>query len=172
MFGTPKLGFQAGGVWILWEINKPLKWGRVYVVRSWSWNSDLSIQSKSAAFDSTKTTKFRFFNFHFFYPSLLMCFFSSFTFPWPFALKSGSAKKSWHFCVLLVGHLLSFLSMEKAPKFIICIMRDLFSLGPSYRIGRVYKWNWTMCVCIRPVHKNIFLEFPKMPGSVVLHFDR
>ena len=48
-------------------------------------NSDLSIQSKSAAFDSTKTTKFRFFNFHFlpqfahvlffkFYFSLAICF--------------------------------------------------------------------------------------------------
>ena len=132
MFGTPKLGFQAGGVWILWEINRPLKWGGVYVVRSWSWNFDLSIQSKSAAFDSTKTTKFRFFNFHFFYPSLLMCFFSSFTFPWPFALKSGSAKKSWRFCVLLVGHLLSFLSMEKAPKFIICIRDAILSKKCSF----------------------------------------
>ena len=25
---------------------------------------------------------------------------------------------------------------------------------------------------IRPVHKNIFLEFPKMPGSFMLHFDK
>ena len=25
--------------------------------------------------------------------------------------------------------------------------RSRFLLGPSYRMGRVYKWNWTMCVC-------------------------
>ena len=29
-----------------------------------------------------------------------------------------------------------------------------------------------VCVYTRPVHKNIFLEFPKMKGSFVLHFDR
>ena len=91
---NPKTSFSSWRSLNFMGKNRPLKWGGVYVVRSWSWNSDLSIQSKSAAFDSTKTTKFRFFNFHFFYPSLLMCFFSSFTFPWPFALKSGSAKKS------------------------------------------------------------------------------
>ena len=27
-------------------------------------------------------------------------------------------------------------------------------------------------VVIRPVHKYLFLEFPKMPGSFMLHFDR
>ena len=27
-------------------------------------------------------------------------------------------------------------------------------------------------VAIRPVHKNLFLEFPKYPGSFMLHFDR
>ena len=26
-------------------------------------------------------------------------------------------------------------------------------------------------MAIRPVHKNLFLEFPKMPGSFMLHFD-
>ena len=27
------------------------------------------------------------------------------------------------------------------------------------------------CVYIRPVHKNLFLEFPKYPGRFMLHFD-
>ena len=36
------------------------------------------------------------------------------------------------------------------------MIEGVFSFGPSYRIGRVYKWNWTMyvcmyvCVCVRP----------------------
>ena len=31
-------------------------------------------------------------------------------------------------------------------------VRLTFSLGPSYRMGRVYKWNWTMyvCMCVCP----------------------
>ena len=29
-----------------------------------------------------------------------------------------------------------------------------------------------MTINIRPVHKNIFLEFLKKPGSFVLHFDK
>ena len=29
-----------------------------------------------------------------------------------------------------------------------------------------------MRVCTRPVHKNLFLEFPKMPGSFELHLDK
>ena len=29
-----------------------------------------------------------------------------------------------------------------------------------------------MLVMIRPVHKNLFLEFPKMQGRFMLHFDR
>ena len=27
-------------------------------------------------------------------------------------------------------------------------------------------------MAIRPVHKNLFLEFPKYPGIFMLHFDR
>ena len=27
-------------------------------------------------------------------------------------------------------------------------------------------------MCSRPVHKNLFLEFPQNPGSFMLHFDR
>ena len=27
-------------------------------------------------------------------------------------------------------------------------------------------------IYIRPVHKNLFLEFPKMQGRFMLHFDR
>ena len=45
----------------------------------------------------------------------------------------------------------------------------------------VFLCEWQMCihgekvldyVCIRLVHKNLFLEFPKYPGSFMLHFDR
>ena len=35
--------------------------------------------------------------------------------------------------------------------------------------------NRARCMCTvytRPVHKNLFLEFPKNPGSFMLHFDR
>ena len=33
--------------------------------------------------------------------------------------------------------------------------------------------NAQVClVYTRPIHKNLFLEFPKMPGSFMLHFDR
>ena len=28
-----------------------------------------------------------------------------------------------------------------------------------------------MIMVIRPVHKNLFLEFPKYPGRFMLHFD-
>ena len=31
-------------------------------------------------------------------------------------------------------------------------MMHVFSLGPSYRIGRVYKWNWSIWLCVSVRH--------------------
>ena len=53
----------------------------------------------------------------------------------------------------------------------------LHNSGPNLTIAKLcleflgfwnkkVKWLHT-----RPVHKNLFLEFPKMPGSFMLHFD-
>ena len=52
--------FKMAEFEFLWEINRPLQWGGVYVVRSWSWNN--KIQVCSYAF---------FFKFYF---SLAICF--------------------------------------------------------------------------------------------------
>ena len=34
------------------------------------------------------------------------------------------------------------------PVFIFSRLWGFFSLGPSYRMGRVYKWKWSMYVCM------------------------
>ena len=36
----------------------------------------------------------------------------------------------------------------------------------------IQKCNMIKCMDTRPVHKNLFLEFPKMQGRFMLHFDR
>ena len=39
--------------------------------------------------------------------------------------------------------------ISKLEFFINADFRGLgFSLGPSYRMGRVYKWIWGLCVCV------------------------
>ena len=37
---------------------------------------------------------------------------------------------------------------------------------PNYSSSR-----WWQCMVVRPVHKNLFLEFPKYPGRFMSHFD-
>ena len=41
----------------------------------------------------------------------------------------------------------------------------------SFMLMLVIDSKLNMCMCIRPVHKNFFLEFPKYPSRFMLHFD-
>ena len=42
----------------------------------------------------------------------------------------------------------------------------------NYNYGFIVRISYDSLMAMRPVLKNIFLEFPKMPGNFVLYFDR
>ena len=65
--------------------------------------------------------------------------------------------------VLIIGFYLS-LVLNK-----ILIAPCKFSLLITF-VQQVLQDRWSLVS--RPVHKNLFLEFPKNPGSFMLHFDR
>ena len=57
----------------------------------------------------------------------------------------------------------SIVGLEESPSFLLeYLQTQYYILYQKYSLHYIYT---------RPVHKNLFLEFPKYPGRFMLHFD-